>query len=209
MRQRLLKRILAAAAIAFLVVVALLWFAYRPWALNWGATQLEVTRAMPGDSIVGDANFVATRAVAIDAPPEAVWPWIIQMGYHRAGFYSWDRLDNDGIPSAEHVISEYQRLAAGDSLPLTAHDWVTVTTMEPDRSMVWEYAGDSTATVFTWVWELHPVGDGRTRLVTRLRYRASSLRSRMMLDFFEIIMMRKCMLGIKRRVEAYSTASSL
>jgi hypothetical protein len=67
--------------------------------------------------------------------------------------------------------------------------------------MVWEYAGDDTVTAFTWVWGLHPVDGSHTRLVTRLRYRATSIRARVMLDFFEIVMMRKCLLGIRRRAE--------
>jgi hypothetical protein len=67
--------------------------------------------------------------------------------------------------------------------------------------MLWEYQGDDTTTVFTWAWGLFPRADQQTRLVSRLRWQAPGLRSRLMLDLFEIVMMRKCMLGIKRRAE--------
>ena len=124
------------------------------------------------------------------------------MGYQRAGFYSYDRLDNDGIPSADHILPECQHLETGDSIPLTAHDYITVTVLERDSTMLWEYRNDDTTTVFTWAWGLYPRNDLQTRLVTRLRYRALRFRSQMMLGFFEILMMRKCMLGIRRRTES-------
>jgi hypothetical protein len=198
-------RVFAMVVLVGLLAGAGLWFIYRPWALNWGASREEVALAMPGDSIVSDPTFNATRAVTIDATPAEIWPWIVQMGYRTAGFYSYDQLDNDGIPSADHLIPERQHLDVGDSIPLTAHDYVTVTAMESDSSMLWEYAGDDTTTVFTWAWGLYPREDLQTRLVTRLRYRASSVRSQLMLEFFEIIMMRKCLLGIRQRAERGST----
>jgi hypothetical protein len=123
------------------------------------------------------------------------------MGYGKAGFYSYDRLDNDGVPSAGHIIAEYQQLEIGNSIPLTARAFLTVAVVEHESSMLWEYPGGDATTAFTWAWGLYPRDGGQTRLVTRLRYRASSLRSRVMLDLFEILMMRKCMLGIKRRAE--------
>jgi hypothetical protein len=70
----------------------------RPRALRWGATQDEVTRPMPGDPIVRTADFVATRAITIDVAPGQVWPWLVQIGSGRAGWYSYDRVDNAGRP---------------------------------------------------------------------------------------------------------------
>lgn len=202
MRMPRLRTVLLAVLVPGAAAVALVFLVYRPWALNWGAGREEIARTMPGDSILSDPTFNATRAVTIDAAPGDIWPWIVQMGYRRAGFYSYDRLDNDGIPSADRLISEFQDLEAGDSIPLTSHDYVTVTVLVPHRSMLWEYQGDDTTTIFTWAWGLYPLNDSQTRLVTRLRYRVSGIRSRVMLDFFEIVMMRKCMLGIKQRAES-------
>lgn len=201
MRCRRWKRVLAWAAAAFLFGVAVLWFVYRPWARNWGATAQEITQAMVGDDIIADATFAATRGVTIEASPAGIWPWLVQMGYGRAGFYSYDRLDNDGVPSAEHILARFQNLAVGDWIPLTRHDSIAVTVLVPDNTMLWEYRGDHASTVFTWAWRLYPLSASRTRLVTRLRYRAQNLRSQLALDFFEILMMRKCMLGIRRRAE--------
>lgn len=179
----------------------LTWFAYRPWALYWGATRAEIRQPMAGDDLLANPDFHATRAVTVLATPSEIWPWLVQMGYGKAGFYSYDRIDNDGIPSAVEIVPRYQHLQVGDSIPLTAHDFVVVTVMEPDSSMLWEYRGGGDTVVFTWSWRLYPVAERSTRLVTRLRYRASSLHTRLMLDLIEIVMMRKCMLGIRARAE--------
>jgi len=84
----------------------------RPWQLRWGATDEEVVRTMPGDDIVKHPTFNATRAVTINARPEAIWPWLVQMGMARAGWYSYDWIDNLGRPSAERLIPELQHLEA-------------------------------------------------------------------------------------------------
>ncbi|MCK5498177.1 MAG: hypothetical protein KAI77_03200, partial [Gammaproteobacteria bacterium] len=82
---------------AFLVAfIAFFYLVYRPWQLSWGATADEVARPMVGDGLVTNPTFNATRAVTVNAPAERIWPWIVQIGYKRAGFYSWDILDNDG-----------------------------------------------------------------------------------------------------------------
>jgi hypothetical protein len=76
----------------------------RPWQLRWGATDDEVASVMPGDDVVQQPTFDATRAVTIQARPEAIWPWLVQMGMTRAGWYSYDWLDNLGRPSAQRII---------------------------------------------------------------------------------------------------------
>ena len=81
---------------------------YRHWHLRWGATDAEVASTMPGDEIVPDPSFNATRALTIDAPPPQVWPWIVQLGTGRAGFYSYDLLDNGARPSADRILPELQ-----------------------------------------------------------------------------------------------------
>ena len=198
---RLVKKLILGSLFLFLVTASLLWFVHRPWALNWGATDEEIGRAMVGDEIVGAPTFNATRAVTIDAPPEEIWPWLVQMGYLKAGFYSYDRLDNDGVPSAERIIPEYQGLAVGDSMPLTEHVSAQVVAMNPNQSMLWVIEHGE---VWTWVWGLYPLNEQETRLVTRLRVRFNKVGTRIVADLGEIIMMRKCMLGIKRRAEAAS-----
>ncbi len=192
------KKALGLLVIVLPIVIALIWFVYRPWALTWGATLDEVNRSMPGDQITGDCAFRATRAVTIRASPEEIWPWIVQMGYRKAGFYSYDWLDNDGIPSAERILSEYQTLEVGDLTPLSAHSRMEVKVLEPAVSLL--LVGKESS--WTWAWGLYEKDSEYTRLVARLHADPKGLVSRIMVDLFEIVMMRKCLLGIKRRAEA-------
>jgi hypothetical protein len=99
------------------LAVYLLWI--RPWQLRWGATAAEVERTLPGDEVVIQPTFNATRAITITAHPTDIWPWLLQLGSQRAGFYSYDWLDNAGIPSAEHILPEYQQISIGDFIPMT------------------------------------------------------------------------------------------
>jgi hypothetical protein len=88
--------------------------------LRWGATNPEVAAPMPGDELVAQSSFNATRAITIDAPPEAVWPWIVQLGFGRAGWYTYDLFDNAGRPSAEGILPAYQQPKLGDWVPMAS-----------------------------------------------------------------------------------------
>ena len=177
----------------------------RPWQLRWGATDAEVERSMPGDDDVPRPTFNATRAVTVTARPEQIWPWLVQIGVGRAGWYSYDWLDNLGRHSAERIMPEFQHLAVGDVMPMSPdgkHGNV-VKAFEPNRWMLWgDQAGQA-----TWYWGLYPVDERQTRLITRVRmcYRWTSPLTLFnpLVEFADIAMMRKCLLGIKRRAEAY------
>ena len=192
-----------AVLVGFISVLAIIlfWLVYRPWARTWGATDEEIDRPMPGDDVVESPIFDATRAVTIAASPEEIWPWLVQMGYLRAAFYSWDRLDNDGIPSAERILPELQDLRVGDLIPLSHDATAKVEILESAGQLLLVFQGDTGA---TWAWGLYATTADKTRLVTRLRVGTGGIRSRLVLDAFEIIMMRKCLLGIKRRAESLS-----
>jgi hypothetical protein len=183
-------------------LIALFQFAYRPWQRTWGATAEEVLRGMPGDEIVANPTFNATRAVEIRARPEEVWPWIVQIGFRKAGFYSHDWLDNDRIPSAEEIILRFQNLRVGDTIPLSQTAEARIEILEPNEFMLLvvesESAGHET---WTWAWGLYRAEPNTTRLVTRLRVELDSSFSNLYLDAFEIVMMSKCLRGIKGRVE--------
>jgi hypothetical protein len=185
--------------VAFVGLVAFFYSVYRPWQLFWGATAEEITSAMVGDEIVKNPTFNATRAVTVNAAAERIWPWIMQMGYRRAGFYSWDILDNDGIASAERIVPELQDLEVGDLMPLSKDTDAKVVDLQPNRQLLLVFKSGGNV---TWAWRLTRIDAERTRLVTRLRWRTTSKVSQFVLDAFEIIMMRKCLLGIKRRAEA-------
>jgi hypothetical protein len=200
-----IKRILRYFAIFFVVLCCLFYFVYRPWQLTWGATHREVQQIMVGDGIVMDPTFNATRAVTINASPEQIWPWIIQIGYKKAGFYSYDILDNDGIHSSEDIIPAYQDLQVGDSIPMSRSSFAKVIVLEKNKNMLLRFIWDSEA---TWAWGLYEKDTNSTRLVTRLRVRTESMTSRFIMDTFEIIMMRKCLLEIKRRAESHSNHPS-
>ena len=201
MSKPFLIRAFIACLIFAILAASTLWFLYRPWALTWGSTAEEIARPMPGDQGLEQPTFNATRAVTIEAPPEAIWPWIVQIGYRRAGFYSYDLLDNDGIPSAERILPEYQNLKINDLIPLSKTTHVRVAELNPPKIMVLVFEVEGTWSNATWVWGLYPDDASHTRLVTRLRANARDVRARVFLDLGEIIMMRKCMLGIKQRVE--------
>jgi hypothetical protein len=193
-----LKKIAVYLVVFAALMVAFFHFVYRPWNLTWGASGEEVARSMIGDDIVEDPTFDATRAITIHASPELVWPWLVQIGYKRAGFYSYDFLDNDGIPSAERILPEYQGLKVGDKIPLDAEGTIGVAKLEPNRNLLLS----SRSGRFTWAWSLYEMDAQQTRLVTRLRVRMDSIAPRLLWDTFEIVMMRKCLLGIKRRAES-------
>jgi hypothetical protein len=91
----------------------------RPWQLRWGATDEEVGRAMVGDDVVKSPTFNATRAVTIQARPEEIWPWLVQIGVTRAGWYSYNWMDNLGRPSADRIVPELQHVAVGDLIPMS------------------------------------------------------------------------------------------
>ena len=142
---------------------------YRRWHLRWGATDHEVQAPMPGDELVPKASMQATRAITIDAPPALVWPWIVQMGYRRAGFYTYDLLDNAGMDSADRILEQYQPPTIGDWIPMAKRINETtafrVKAFATNEWLLWEKP-DS-----TWTWKLVPLEGGRTRLMARLKQR--------------------------------------
>jgi hypothetical protein len=105
----------------------------RPKLLRWGATKEEAKRPYPGADLIPGGKRGMTMAVTIDAPPAQVWPWLVQMGYDRAGYYSWDYLDNLGRPSETHIHPEWQKLAVGDRLTAMGREAWTVAVLEPER----------------------------------------------------------------------------
>jgi hypothetical protein len=197
---------------SILFVLALVYLTrVRPWQLRWGATDDEIKRAMPGDDIVGQPSFNATRAVTIHAPAEHIYPWIVQMGVTRAGWYSYDLLDNLARPSAETILAQHQTIHVGDVIAMSpdGKQGMRVKDFRKNKWMLWwDKIGDS-----SWVWEIYAEGEAHSRLVTRVRvkYRwfSPAILFHLLIEFFDIVMMRKSMLGIKRRAEAMPLSKSL
>jgi hypothetical protein len=185
----------------------------RPWHMRWGATDAEVAAAMPGDGVVHRAQFNATRAITIGAPPEQVWPWIVQLGYGRAGFYTYDLVDNGGERSADRVIDEYQGIQVGDPIPMfhESHGLAIayrVDSLEVNEWMLWVHRPhEKEDPDSTWSWRLTRLPTERTRLVTRMKqdYRWQTPRLAMfnlvLMEFGDFAMERRMLKGIKVRAE--------
>jgi hypothetical protein len=199
------SRRLVAGPLALLAGYVLL----RPRLNNWGATADERDATLPGDELVPRPSYQTTRAVTADAPPEDVWPWLVQLGAGRGGLYSYEWLDVlFGVldaPSAERILPQHQRLEAGDEISLGVEGGgLLVERVDPERALVTVSEAFTDGTL-TWVFALEPLADGRTRLLTRNRARVEwSPRAVLTLVGLEpaaFAMTRKMLLGIKRRAE--------
>jgi hypothetical protein len=173
-------------------------FLVRPWVKRWGVDATEAATMLPGDDIVADATAVETRGITIGAAPVDVWPWLVQMGYGRAGFYSYDRLDTKAA-SAHEIVPEWQSLEVGGMVPTHPEGGFEVRVLDPGKALVlyvdnvmaqqWTmkpaaeaapagvqasgaFLGASMPSEFkgTWTFVLTPTPDGDTRLVERLRF---------------------------------------
>jgi hypothetical protein len=191
----------------FALVVGVYLLLIRPSQLRWGASDDELARAIPGDELLAEATLFATRAVTIEGTPEEVWPWLVQMGHGRAGFYGYDLIENlgsrRGIRSADRIIPELQDLKVGDRVPMSEPIYLIVESMDPHRSLVWADSSDPPASAITWA--LYPVDERRTRLVSRVRLRYGWtgvwLVLELFTDFADHVAVRKILLGVKDRVE--------
>ncbi len=170
------------------------------WWRTWGYDPGEAAKALPGDDLVPTPKGIITRGITIDAPPEAVWPWLVQMGFGRAGWYSYDRMDMQG-GSAKAIVPGWQKLQVGDVMPVSPDGGFVVKTVEAGRTLVLftdtEVVESQAARTFepssdipaglaasgailgqiprdfaaSWAFALEPLDGGRTRLIERFRIR--------------------------------------
>jgi len=183
----------------------------RPWHLDWGASEDEVRRFMPGDEQVADPVTVSTRAVTVDADPGAVWPWLAQLGDGRGGLYSYDFLDRLfgylRAPSATEVLPQWQAIHAGDVVPLGRGPSWPVTMVDPERFLVLTPVDEPRFAV-TWAFGLYPVDRYTTRLVTRVRVRYPvtplGYLPAQAWDLAAFVMTRRMLLNLKQRAEHLS-----
>ena len=195
-----IKNISSYLSLLLLLAIVSYQFIYLPWNLTWGASDEEVNQYMIGDDILKEPEFNATRAVTINTSPENIWPWIVQIGYKKGGFYSYDFLDNYFIPSANRIILEYQDLKVGEYIHLSKNSTIIVAAMEHNKYLLL----GSKARRITWVWELNKINKQQSRLVARLRAKTNNVLNRLFWETFEIFMMRKHLLGIKFRAENFN-----
>jgi hypothetical protein len=170
--------------------------------LTWGATPEEAHAPLPGDELLEDADGVATRAITVEAPPSAVWPWIAQMGpYPRGGAYTYDWIENLlglNMHSVDRVLPDYQHPQVGDGFGFGPNK-MTFAVVEPERALAIRSADGN------WVWAfVLEERDGKTRLISRNRFRLPKLKDRIGMIPMEpgsLVMERKMLQGIKRRAE--------
>lgn len=201
------------AALAVVLHVAY-WRFIRPWYLHWGTTESERQRQLPGHTLVPAPAVQNTQAVTIDAPPEAVWPWLIQMGAGRAGFYSYDwleRLIGTDEGDADRIVPEYQDLGEGDEVAFSPTDrwagstsWPVVTELVENERLVLQPPGDPPS--YVWSFQLSSIEQSQTRLITRVRSRQKPTGIGRFVDGLtaepaHFFIQRKMLLSIKDRAE--------
>jgi hypothetical protein len=177
--------------------------------LTWGATELEASSDLPGDELLEQADGVSTRAIGIEAPASAVWPWLAQMGPSpRGGAYTYDWIENLlglKMHSADHVLPDYQNARVGDTIGLGSNE-MRLERVEPGHVLAWRSADQS------WVWSfVLEERNGTTRLISRNRFRLSTPVGRLGMLLMEpasLVMERKMLLGIKQRAERLSPTGS-
>lgn len=183
-------------------------YAVRPWHLRWGAAPEETTERLPGDELVTDPKSGATHAVTIEAPVREVWPWLVQIGQDKGGFYSYAWLENMvgcHLRNADRIMPEFQELKIGDTVRLHPKaPPLPVLICVPPRTLV---LGSNTDTPGTWGFYLKELDGDRTRLVVRARGDwkpglAGWLVNHVVFEPAHFIMERKMMLGIKGRAES-------
>jgi hypothetical protein len=204
----------ALALAAALALVAVAWLSVvRPWSLRWGTVGTEATGAMAGDELIAAPRHVSTRAIAVHARADEVWPWLAQMGKGRGGLYSIDWLDRlFGVldaPSAEQVLPQWQDLKAGDVIPIGGSAGWPVHSAVRNRALVLRI--EAGGILVTQSWALVPSDDAETtRLVVRIRaaappgWRTSATVAA--LEPQEFVMMRAQLRGIRRRAEGLANA---
>jgi hypothetical protein len=193
----------------------------RPRLLRWGATREEANTSYPGDDLVQRATAQSTMAVSLPAPPEDVWPWLLQMGCGRAGWYSWDLLDNGGGRSAGEIVPEWQQVAVGTRVPAVPSGaiYFVVEILDPAKTLVLRSDLELPSgrpfnphgpmpdayTDGIWAFHLRPASDGGTRLIVRTRGRgkpaaADRLMGRLFGEPAHFIMQHRQFRNLRRRL---------
>jgi hypothetical protein len=195
----------------------------RPWHRAWGASDVELRSTLRGDGIIPRPTAETTRGITIDTPPKYIWPWLLQLGQGRGGFYSYDWLENVAgldIHSADEILPQFQSLVVGDDIPFGNGVGIPVVRLEHERTLVlgasidlatglpFESTGAAPERFFsmTWAFILKPVHETATRLVARFRIeqRPQGLASAtypLLIEIPHFVMERKMLLGIRERSE--------
>jgi hypothetical protein len=202
--------LLIAAVLGILANLFLFW----PWMSTWGATREERQSALPGDDLVPNANIQTTKGLTIEAAPEDIYPWLLQLGVDRGGMYSYDWLENLvglNVHTVDAIVPEYQNVQVGDFWRFTPEDYVLnpgpglfVKELRPDAAVLLCFGMENKpddACIDTWQFVLEPQTDGRTRLLLRSRMAMEQKMPVKLTYFIQFIMERKMLLEIRERAE--------
>jgi hypothetical protein len=214
----LLEGIWGAISIGFMVLFS---FLLRGWYTRWGLKPEDARQALPGDEYVPQPKSEINAGIVIAAPPQKVWPWFVQLGCQRGGWYAYDLLDNGGHPSADRIVPEFQHLSVGDVIKAVPNGsfGFPVAAFEPDRFLTLGgtmdtktgqsgypsnppeqfFSGDQT-------FYLQPLGPDTTRLIFRMRTdwtdtRLNNFIYRSFVEPISFVMGRKMLINIKKRAE--------
>lgn len=169
---------LAAAAVG-VYLLGVLVLIVRPMALTFGTTTAERSAALPGDELIPAPRQGYTQAISIAAPVDQVWPWLVQVGYRRAGWYNVDAINRlaapdyffEGNASATRIIPELQTVASGTTIDLAPGLSLTVVAVDPPHTLL--LVADPSARAgemnVVWCYRLIATGPASTRLITRFR----------------------------------------
>jgi hypothetical protein len=183
-----------------------------PWMRAWGATKAEMNAVLPGDDMVPNANLRTTKAVTIQARPEAIYPWLLQIGVDRGGMYSYDWLENLfglKVHTVDRIVPDYQQAQPGDFWRFTPEDFVLnpgpglyVHQLIPDRAVLLTFGLESKpedTPFLTWQFVLEPQADGSTRLLLRSNMAIKQELPIKLTYFAQFIMERKMLLTLRDR----------
>jgi hypothetical protein len=222
-------QILGVLVLAIVIFLAVYLVVLRPRSHRWGATDAELHRSLPGDDLVPNVKVGYTQAITVNTSPKGIWPWLVQIGYQRGGWYTYDWVYKltgsadfyDGDRSADRIIPELQELKVGDTIELSEQMSFDVVGFEPNRMLVLLARVDvDTGEYFeltdtmparylnlSWAYTLEEADKDRTRLIVRWRgdYSpglANALGLSIPTEAGALIMQPKLLRGIKARAEA-------
>jgi hypothetical protein len=203
--------IIALWALGTAVYLIFLW----PWMRTWGATEAEINAVLPGDEIVPEANIRSTKGITVQAPPQAIYPWLLQIGVDRGGMYSYDWLENLfglNVHTTEQIVPEYQNVQIGDFWRFTPQDYV----LSPGPGLYVQQLIENEAVLLcfgvegkpnepcinTWQFVLAPQADGSTRLLLRSNMAIEQEAPIKLTYFVQFIMERKMLLTLRELAES-------
>ena len=197
-------------------LIALYHFIIRPRILRRGATEDEATCVLPGDEIPPPKPFRSTMAATLEATPSEIWPWLVQVGWGKAAFYSYNRIEallRMDLHNADHIHQEWQNLKVGDTMWMShprlkyLFPQTKVNKIEPFRNLVFAIygpEGTNTKPSGAWSFVLEPIDETKTRLFSRLQVSTPSMIGKIIFYFFmepaHFVMQQGMFNGLKARL---------